>query len=72
MRRKLAREYTEPEFSGATIMVRLMELLLVIVTAALVLVTALYFIRTDWLNSDLIFPLIVAGFFFSLRPLLFR
>ena len=72
MRLVLGREYTESEFSGATTMVRLMELLLVIVIAALVVATALYFIRTDWINSDLIFPRIVASFFFSMRPLLFR
>jgi len=53
-------------------MKRLMELLLVIAIATLVIVTAMYLIRSNLINSDLIFPLIVAGFFFSTRPLLFR
>ncbi|MGI9309633.1 MAG: hypothetical protein ACR2P6_10245 [Gammaproteobacteria bacterium] len=53
-------------------MIRIMELLLVLAIAAMVIVTGIYMIRVNWINSDVIYPLIVAGFFFSLRPLLFR
>jgi hypothetical protein len=66
------RGYTCRVRTGAMAMKRLMELLLVIAIATMVVVTGMYLIRINWINSDLIFPLIVAGFFFSMRPLLFR
>jgi len=53
-------------------MIRLLELLFELAIAALVIGAGIFLIRSGWINSDLIFPLIVVGFFFSMRPMLTR